>query len=205
MKYYILFLIIIPKLFFGQISNEKQKLLEPLLKLNYAESSNIGVGGEPSKIYEKFQSIKSKFNNKELLFLARNSSNALRLYSSQELVRRNENLIVSLYYYYKKYPLKFRYTNGCISEIKDLSEMIKLEFDNIIFQKTELERMLSSIKKDNTLYKKDELYIYYEQKLKKIASIVNSNFNNSYEKIKEINTNFDKETGKTSNYSFPED
>lgn len=147
MKYYILFLLIIPKLFFGQISNEKQKLLEPLLKLNYAESSNIGVGGEPSKIYEKFQSIKSKFNNKELLFLARNSSNALRLYSSQELVRRNETLIVSLYYYYKKYPLKFSYTNGCISEIKDLSEMIKLEFDNIIFQKNRIGKNVIFYKK----------------------------------------------------------
>lgn len=205
MKYYILFLLIVPKLFFGQISNEKQKLLEPLLKLDYAESNNIGVGGEPSKIYENFQSVKSKFNNKELLFLARNSSNALRLYSSQELVHRNETLVVSLYYYYKKYPLKFRYTDGCVNEIKDLSDMIKQEFDNIFFLKTELESILSSIKKDNKLYKKDELYNHYEQKLKEITSIVNSNFNNSYEKIKKINTNFDKEISAISNYSFPED
>ena len=97
---------------FGQLSSNKQKLIQPLLKIDYAESENVGAGGEYSEVYRSFANIKGKLTNQDLLILAKNSSNSLRFYSCIELVpgmkRRSakdmENVPFSLLYHDRRNP-----------------------------------------------------------------------------------------------------
>lgn len=180
-----LFGIFICSLLFGQISAKKMDLLSKLSKSDRAESSNIGYGGEESNIYKEFQLAKSKFYNKELLFLAINGSNALRFYSSVELIERNEPLIVALYDYYIFYPLKMHYLNGCVGGKIDLAEMIYQEFENKIYLKTELEKMLKEAKKE----KSEENIKYYQAQLDKVKTVLKPEFFKAFEKIKKIKEN----------------
>jgi hypothetical protein len=184
-----LFLLLFPIFLLSQLNKEKIKLLEPLSKIDYAESSHVGVGGEESEIYNDFEKIKNKFTNEELLFLAKNSSNSLRLYSCLELVRINEPKIVTLYEYYKIYPLKMLYRQGCEGSSVFLSDMILQEYKNNIYMKKELEGLILELEKE---YKNSELIIYYKKQLAEIEKIINPTFLNLFTKIKEIDEKFIK-------------
>lgn len=132
---------------FGQLSSNKQKLILPLLKIDYAESKNIGEGGEYSSIYRSFENVKAKLSNQDLLILAKNSSNSLRFYSCIELVHRNDKEIVNIYKYYRDYPLKMKYLNGCLGSNENVADLIYQEYQNIFDIKKTLEFELSKLSK----------------------------------------------------------
>jgi len=185
MKNISILLFLFPILLLGQLSPEKENLIKPLINLDYAESKHIGIGGNTSKIFERFDTIKQNLSNDDLYFLAKNSSNALRLYSSQEFVKRMDERIVELYQFYINYPIKISYMQGCIIRPVDLSELIYDEFKNTFELKITIEKLLENIDrkkiKENTpahdwIIHLNEINILLE----------NKTFNSNFEKIETI-------------------
>lgn len=118
---------------FGQLSSDKLKLIEKLTKIEYAESENVGNEGGPGQTRIQFDSIKGKLSNDDLYNLAKNYSPPLRLYSSLELILRNDKRIIQVYKEYKNNNFEILYKSGCtFSENVRISDLIFEEFDNIL-------------------------------------------------------------------------
>ncbi|WP_330747384.1 hypothetical protein [Chryseobacterium sp. CP-77] len=111
----------------AQVSEAVKKLAQPLDNVSYAESPNIGVGGEKSKIYNQFKKVAKIASNDELYYYAMNGSNALRVYSAKELFKRNDKRFLDIYTFYYNNPLMMKYTLGCVGENKNISEFLKDE------------------------------------------------------------------------------
>ena len=175
---------------FGQLSSNKQKLIQPLLKIDYAESENVGAGGEYSEVYRSFANIKGKLTNQDLLILALNSSNSLRFYSCVELIHRNDKDVINLYVYYSDYPLKIRYLDGCVLGTKSIADLIYREYQSIFETKKSLELELSKLDKkeidENSVYKE------WQITLDDINKKLTSEFLQNFEQIRKLKKQFDE-------------
>lgn len=174
----------------GQLSPDKQKLIKPLLTIDYAESENIGAGGEYSEVYRSFANIKGKLINQDLLILAKNSSNSLRFYSCIELVHRNDNEIVNLYKYYRDYPLKMKYLNGCLGNNENVADLIYQEYQNIFDIKKTLELELSKL--NNKEKEESSVYKEWQITLDNINKKLTSQFLQNFEQIRKLKKEFDE-------------
>lgn len=115
------------------MSSDKLKLIEKLNKMEHAESENVGYSGGPGQTRIQFDSIKGKLSNDDLYDLAKNYSPPLRLYSSLELIHRNDKRILQVYKEYKNNNFEILYKSGCtFSENVRISDLIFGEFDNIL-------------------------------------------------------------------------
>lgn len=179
-----LLLFIIPIISFGQLSLRNQRLIKPLLIEEVAESPHVGIGGNKSKVYEKFEKIKSKLSNDDLFYLAKNSNDVLRVYSSQELVYRNDIRIVDLYQHYKDYPMVVSYTLGCVTMPNDLSQLIFDTFENIVEIYKRVTELLSQV--DTTKINKGSPIEDWFNKQQEIGKLFKGNFHSNFEKIKRI-------------------
>ena len=144
-KNFLLVIVFFPIHFFSQLSSEKQKFIQYLSKVDFAESKNIGIGGELSEVYKSFEDIKGKLDDNDLEFLAKNSSNSLRFYSSIELLKRNNIIIIDIFKYYKKYPLFFKYQSGCVVSKANLTDLILNEISSLIESKEFYEEAFKSL------------------------------------------------------------
>ena len=118
---------------FSQLNSEKLRLIEKLSKIDYAESENVGDEGGPGHTRLQFDSIKGKLSNDDLYDLAKNYSPPLRLYSSLELIHRNDKRIIQVYKEYKNNNFELLYKSGCTFNANvRISDLIFEEFDNII-------------------------------------------------------------------------
>jgi len=113
--------------FTAQVSNKVKELAKPLDTISYAESSHIGIGGEKSKIYNHFKNLSKAANNNELYYFAKNGSNALKLYSSQELFKRDDKRFLEIYKFYSENPVVMKYTMGCVGERESITYYLKNE------------------------------------------------------------------------------
>ncbi|QWT85780.1 hypothetical protein EGI15_17140 [Chryseobacterium cucumeris] len=111
----------------AQVSEAVKKLAQPLDNVSYAESPNIGVRGEKSKIYNQFKKVAKIASNDELYYFAMNGSNSLRVYAGQELFKRNDKRFLDIYTFYSANPLIMKYTQGCVGKNKNISEFLKDE------------------------------------------------------------------------------
>ncbi|MEN4762399.1 hypothetical protein ABEG63_18870 [Chryseobacterium sp. C39-AII1] len=111
----------------AQLSQKTIELAKPLDTISYAESYNIGIDGEKSKIYGYFQKLSASATNDELYYLAQNGSNSLKLYSSQELFKRNDRRFLEIYKYYFEKPLIMKYQSGCVGNIENISSYLNTE------------------------------------------------------------------------------
>ncbi|MBB4806121.1 hypothetical protein HNP38_001393 [Chryseobacterium defluvii] len=87
----------------------------------------LGWGGEESKIYNYFKKLSETASNDELYFFARHGSNSLRIYSSEELLRRNDKRFLNIYKFYSEDPLFITYHMGCNGSRKDMTQLLKNE------------------------------------------------------------------------------
>ncbi|WP_347219203.1 hypothetical protein [Chryseobacterium sp.] len=127
-KYLCFFLIILNFSWYkGQISDKVRALAQPLENIFHAESAHIDVDGRESKIYNQFKKLAKIANNDELYYFAKNGSNALRLYSSQELFKRNDKRFLELYKLYLQKPLIMNYKMGCIGHSGNIADFLKNE------------------------------------------------------------------------------
>lgn len=108
-----------------QISDQMKALAKPLDNISYAESSHIGVAGQKSKIYNQFKELAKVASNEDLYYFAKNGSNALKVYSGEELFQRNDKRFFDIYTYYSQNPLMMKYMVGCVSSNKNIAEFLK--------------------------------------------------------------------------------
>jgi hypothetical protein len=111
----------------AQISRKTKTLAKPLEAFSYAESRYIGVGGEKSTLYDYFIKLSEVASVDELYYLAKNGSNALKLYFSLELMKRNDKRFTEIYEYYLNYPLVIKYKDGCVGRKENISDHLKRE------------------------------------------------------------------------------
>lgn len=175
---------------FGQLSPNQQKLIKPLLKIDYAESKNIGAGGEYSEIYRSFANIKGKLTNQDLLILAKNSSNSLRFYSCVELIHRNEKKIINVYKYYRDYPLRMKYLNGCLEGNESIADIIYQEYQNIFDIKKTLELELSRLSKKEI--EENSVYRDWQDVLDDTNKKITSEFLNTLEQLNKMKKEYDE-------------
>lgn len=151
MKIKIAFLLVFQLYFINaQISQKVKALAKPLETINYAESSHIGIGGEASEIYNYFKKLSKIAKNDEIYFFAKNGSNSLRLYSSQELLKRNDKRFLEIYKFYTDNPLIMKYQMGCVGNNENISTYLK----NEIYTATEIVSM-----RDTSLKMKKDKFI----------------------------------------------
>lgn len=167
----------------AQISQKVKVLAKPLDTIDYAESSHVGAGGEPSIIYGYFKKLSKLAKNDEIYFFTKNGSNSLKLYSSLELFKRNDKRFLEIYKFYSDNPLIMKYQMGCVGkreniisylkgEIYSAKEIISLR-DSILIEKQQdagTKAQLKSIKEEgyNKLTQKDlEFYLKETDKIDK--------------------------------------
>ncbi|MGX9987114.1 hypothetical protein [Soonwooa purpurea] len=175
---------------FGQLNSDKFKLLENLNKLNYAESENIGYAGTLGKTRIEFDSIKSKFNNNDLIYISKNLSAPLKLYSSIELVHRNDNRIFDIYKFYKTNKYEIEYHSGDTNiGMKRISDLIFEEFENLLNKKKIVEKTKSDLENGyvNEVYKKNsEDFVKYGTEY--LDKVITKKFYSIYSKIQKLET-----------------
>lgn len=111
----------------AQVSHKVKALAKPLENISYAESSHIGFGGEKSILYGYFKKLSAAAGADDLYYFARNGSNALRLYSGMELLKRNDARFLNVYQYYLYNPLIMKYQDGCVGRKDNIAVHLKRE------------------------------------------------------------------------------
>ncbi|WP_294299091.1 hypothetical protein [uncultured Chryseobacterium sp.] len=111
----------------AQVSHKVKALAKPLENISYAESLHVGIGGEKSIIYGYFKKLSDAASTDDLYYFAKNGSNALRLYSGIELLKRNDERFLSVYQYYLYHPLMVKYQDGCVGKVDNIASHLKRE------------------------------------------------------------------------------
>ncbi|GAA4151710.1 hypothetical protein GCM10022217_05810 [Chryseobacterium ginsenosidimutans] len=109
----------------AQLSHKVKELAKPLDSISYAESSNIGIAGEKSIVYDYFKKLSAIATNDELYYFARNGSNSLKFYSSTELFERKDNRFLEIYKYHSENPFTIRYQSGCVISRSNITQLLK--------------------------------------------------------------------------------
>lgn len=144
MRLIIIFTLLFP-LFNAQISNNVRELSKSLDTISYAEAPHIDIDGHESKIYNYFKKLSKIANNDELYFFAKHGSNSLRIYSSQELFKRNDKRFLEVYQFYSENSLLITYQLGCIKSKKNITQFLADE----VFGTEEILTMRDQLKKQN--------------------------------------------------------
>lgn len=144
MKLVIIFTLLFP-LFNAQISDKVRELAKSLDTISFAESSHIDYEGKESKIYNYFKEMSKIANNDELYFFAKHGSNSLKIYSSQELFKRNDKRFLEVYQFYTTSPLIITYQQGCVKSQNSITKFLK----NEVFGTKEILLMRDSLTKQN--------------------------------------------------------
>ena len=144
MRLIIIFTLLFP-LFNAQISNNVRELSKSLDTISYAEAPHIDIDGHESKIYNYFKKLSKIANNDELYFFAKHGSNSLRIYSSQELFKRNDKRFLEVYQFYSENLLLITYQLGCIKSKKNITQFLADE----VFGTEEILTMRDQLKKQN--------------------------------------------------------
>ncbi|ASK30273.1 hypothetical protein CEY12_09165 [Chryseobacterium sp. T16E-39] len=155
MKLKIVFIFFFP-FFNAQISNNVKLLAKSLDTISYAESPHIDIDGRESKIYNYFKKLSKIANNDELYFFAKHGSNSLRIYSSQELFKRNDKRFLTIYRIYSKNPLLITYQSGCVKSKKNITQLLTDEVsatEEILTMRDELARKNKGNKLENFMKK----------------------------------------------------
>lgn len=163
----------------AQISEKAKVLAKPLEAFSYAESRYIGIGGDKSTLYDHFRKLLKVASTDDLYYLAKNGSNALRLYSSQELMKRNDKRFLEIYEYYLNYPSIIKYKDGCVGREENISDHLKRELysvkdiiqlrDSLLKEKTDhfTKAQLESINESGYRYLSQENLDFYIEAIKK--------------------------------------
>ncbi|MBK1897636.1 hypothetical protein [Chryseobacterium paridis] len=182
MRLKIVFILLFP-LCNAQISDNVRELSKSLDTISYAESPHIDIDGRESKIYNYFKKLSKVANNDELYFFAKHGSNSLKIYSSQELFKRNDKRFLELYRFYSENPMLINYQAGCTKSKKHITQFLNDEVygtDEILTMRDELTKQNKNRKLENlmkeTLLELEENYRnltrkdlkFYQREMEKI-------------------------------------
>lgn len=175
-----LFFLVIIGIGNAQISKKAKVLVKPLETFSYAESPYIGIGGDKSILYGYFRKLSEVASSNDLYYLAKNGSNALKLYSGQELMKRNDKRFPEIYEYYLHHPLIIQYKDGCVGREENIADHMKRELysakgivslrDSLLKEKTDgfIKAQLQSINKHGYRKLSQENVEFYIKAIEKI-------------------------------------
>ena len=113
-------------------SQTKQQLIDSIIKVNRVESDCVGYGCVVSPQYTRFQKLKEKLTNKELLELSKHLNPTIRTYASIELIQSDKGNIPEMLSIELQRNEMVETFEGCIMGTDPVSSMIYHEYWNKI-------------------------------------------------------------------------
>lgn len=182
--------LILPFIVNAQLTSKKMSLIQNLNSKNYAESEVVGYAGTPGKTRIEFDEVKAELTNNDLVYISQNSSDALKLYSSIELIYRNDKEIIKIYKHYLKNGYKIEYHSGCINDSKEkIADLIYSEFESLENKKIIIEQAKLDLKNGTILEhhkKTTEDFVLNGTRI--LDKILTKKFYSIFSEIKKIKT-----------------
>jgi hypothetical protein len=157
---------------FSQI---KEQLIDSIIKVNRVESDCVGIGCMVSPQYTRFEKLKKKLSDKELIELSKHENPTIRTYASKELIQSEKgNVPVLLSTELQKNEMVETF-EGCIMDTEPISSIIYHEYWNKI--RIEASRkitgnnyeqdlaMQKALETDLTMEKLDSIIIYSDKEV----------------------------------------
>lgn len=113
-------------------SQTKQQLIDSIIKVNRVESDCVGYGCVVSPQYRRFQKLKEKLTDKELLELSKHNNPTIRTYASIELIQSDKGNIPEMLSIELQRNEMVETFEGCIMGTDPISSMIYHEYWNKI-------------------------------------------------------------------------
>ncbi|MGG8497847.1 hypothetical protein ACQY1Q_15655 [Tenacibaculum sp. TC6] len=181
-------------------SQTKEQLIDSIIKVNRVESSCIGIGCMSSPQYARFQKLKKKLSQKELIELSKHKNATIRTYASIELIQSDKRNVPELLSAELQKNEMVETIEGCIIDFKPISSIIYHKYwnkirieasrkikDNNHEQDLAMQKVLAT---DLTMEKLDSVIIYSEKEIYWLLydrTFKNRKYKNSYlPRIKEL-------------------
>jgi len=156
-------------------SQTKEQLIDSIIKVNRVESDCVGIGCMVSPQYTRFQKLKKKLSEKELIELAKHENPTIRTYASIELIQSDKGNVPELLSTELRNNEMVETFEGCIMDIEPISSIIYHEYWNKI--RIEASRkikvnnyeqdlaMKKALATDLTMEKLDSIVIYSDKEV----------------------------------------
>jgi hypothetical protein len=156
-------------------SQTKEQLTDSIVKVNRVESDCVGYGCVVSPQYTRFQKLKKKLSDKELIELSKHKNPTLRTYASLELIQSQKGNVPELLSTELRKNEMVETFEGCIMDVEPVSSIIYHEYWNKI--RIEASRkikgnnyeqdlaMQKALATDLTMEKLDSIIIYSEKEV----------------------------------------
>jgi hypothetical protein len=156
-------------------SQTKEQLIDSIIKVNRVESDCVGIGCMVSPQYTRFQKLKKKLTDKELIELSKHLNPTIRTYASKELIQSEKGNVPELLSAELEKNEMVETFEGCIMDKEPISSIIYHEYLNKIRIKTSKKikgnnyeqdlAMQKALATDLTMEKLDSLIIYSEKEV----------------------------------------
>lgn len=154
-------------------SQTKEQLIDSIIKVNRVESDCVGYGCMVSPQYKRFEKLKSKISDMELIELSKHENPTIRTYASIELIQSSKGNVPELLSAELQKNEMVETFEGCIMGIDPVSSMIYHEYWNKIRieasnKGNNYERELAMKKKletDFVMEKLDSIIIYSDKEV----------------------------------------
>ena len=113
-------------------SQTKEQLIDSIIKVNRVESDCVGYGCMVSPQYKRFEKLKSKISDKELMELSKHENPTIRTYASIELIQSEKGNIPELLLAELQKNEMVETFEGCLMGTDPVSSMIYHEYWNKI-------------------------------------------------------------------------
>lgn len=157
MKLLLNFIFLVCSLFcFAQ---NKQELIDSIIKGNVVDSECIGIACMPGPQYVNFEKLKKMISEKELFELGNNKSPAMRAFALKEIINLNIGNIADLYEKEMQRNENIEVEEGCLSDFKKTYSFLYSEINYRFNPNNNLENNNPKSNK-NIIEKVDSLLIY---------------------------------------------
>ena len=113
-------------------SQTKEQLIDSIIKVNRVESDCVGIGCMVSPQFTRFQKLKKKLSEKELIELSKHKNPTIRTYASIELIQSDKGNVPELLSTELRKNEMVETFEGCIMDIEPISSIIYHEYWNKI-------------------------------------------------------------------------
>ena len=156
-------------------SQTKEQLIDSIIKVNRVESDCVGIGCMVSPQYARFEKLKKKLSDKELIELSKHENPTIRTYASKELIQSEKGNVPELLSTELQKNEMVETFEGCIMDTEPISSIIYHEYWNKI--RIEASRknkgnnyeqnlvMKKAVATDLTMEKLDSIIIYSEKEV----------------------------------------
>jgi len=113
-------------------SQAKEQLIDSIIKVNRVDSDCLGYGCVVSSQYKRFQKLKQKLSDKELIELSKHENPTIRTYTLIELIQSDKGNVPKLLSTELEKKEMVETFEGCIMDVEPISSIIYHEYWNKI-------------------------------------------------------------------------